>query len=129
MPVYNASAVSQDKPVLMAGSPVVVLNVDDPIADGYKSRQICLHRTEHLSTALSVELAFSGDPGTFQIDLQTADTDEEKYYVTKSSLKSTDSLLNSSFVGRIETPSVVAKFARLMVVDLTNAVTVVAKFF
>jgi hypothetical protein len=55
------------------------------------------------------------------VDVETADTDEDTHYVTINTL--TDGL-NSSYVGRIELPSFWAKFVRVQVVTLTNAVAI-----
>jgi hypothetical protein len=72
-----------------------------------------------------VEILFSGAPGAFQIDFQTADTDADAYYVTKASV----SAVNSGNVARLEVPTVVAKFARLNKTSIANSVNVTAKIF
>jgi hypothetical protein len=68
----------------------------------------------------SFEIAFSGAPGTFEIDIQTADTDVPGNFVTISSLTGG---LNSSNVGRVELPNFWAKYVRVFVKTLTNNVT------
>jgi len=70
---------------------------------------------------MSLELSFSGDPGTFEVDIETADVDMDSHYVTIDVLNSG---LNASYVGRLELPSFWAKYARAKVVTLTNAVAV-----
>ena len=60
------------------------------------------------------------------VDLQVADTNEDPYFVTKASFETG---LNDAFVGRIEATNIVAKFVRLKMVTLTNAVKVTARFF
>ena len=67
----------------------------------------------------SFELAFNGAPGAFEIDLQTADIDEDSHYVTLTNFSTG---LNSSNVGRIELPSFWARFVRAKIVTLTNSV-------
>lgn len=67
----------------------------------------------------SFEISFSANPGAFQVDIQTADTDKEGYYVT---IQSINGGLSASFVGRIELPNFWAKYVRSKVVTLTNAV-------
>lgn len=88
------------------------------------STQLSVHRDPHAPACLSVEIQFSVNPGVFQIDLQTADTDAEINYVTKASLTTG---LNASFVGRIEITNLVATFVRLKKVTVTNACNVTAK--
>lgn len=125
MPAYDAAATSINKPLVTAGRPVTVWDAED-VNTGDKSRQVCFHRDPNFPNVFSVEIEFSGDPGAFQIDVETADEDADKYYVSKGSLTSG---LNGSFVGRIEVVSSVAKFARLNAVLITNNVNVTAKFF
>lgn len=75
--------------------------------------------------AASVEIAFSADPGAFQIDVQTSDTDNDIDYVTETSITGG---MNSHFVCRTEISNpFVAKFWRLNLVALTNGVTISAK--
>lgn len=124
MPAYNANAASLNKPNLNPGQPVEIITMDDVVSAGFKSQQVAFHRNPHKPTCLSVSIEFSADPGAFQIDLCTADEDADKFYVTQASL--TDGL-NNSFVGRIEVTDIVAKFIRLEVVSLTNAVDISAK--
>jgi|SRR5208282_6572057 len=71
---------------------------------------------------MSFDIAFSGDPGTFEIDVQTADIDQDSHYVTISSI--TTGALNAGNVGRIELPSFWARFTRVKVVSFANYATV-----
>lgn len=71
---------------------------------------------------VSYEIAFSGAPGTFEIDVQTADTDADAYYVTIASI--TTGALNAGNVGRIELPNFWARYTRVKVVSFANAATV-----
>ena len=122
MPAYNANATSLGKPNLQAMFPVEVITVDDAATTGFKSQQVALHRDPHRPSCFSVSAEFSGAPGTFAIDIQVADKDEDKYYVTHASI----SAVNSSNVGRKELVDVVGKFVRLVVTSLANAVTLSA---
>lgn len=72
----------------------------------------------------SVEVSFASAPGAFEIDVQTADTDQDGFYVKNTALTGG---LNTNNVGRIEMVSYWALFMRLNVVSLTNAVAVTAK--
>jgi hypothetical protein len=71
---------------------------------------------------MSFDIAFSGAPGTFGIDIQTADIDQDSHYVTLNSL--TTGGLNSSNVGRVELPNFWAKYTRVKVVSFANYATV-----
>jgi hypothetical protein len=90
------------------------------------SSQFCMHRHSIEATVLSVQLQFSGDPGVFQVDFQTSDVDDTNFYVTKASLSGG---VNAAFVGRMEVTNVVAKFARLYMVSITNPVNVTATIY
>lgn len=58
-------------------------------------------------------------PGTFQIDIQDSDIDLDAQYCVISSLTGG---LNAAFVGRVELPNFWAKFVRVNIKTLTNAV-------
>lgn len=99
---------------------------NEAIIAGAKSIPIAMSRSGNLPNCVSVQVEFAADPGAFAIDLQVADTDADKYYVTKATLNTG---LNPTFVGRMEVTNLVAKFARLKMVTKTNAVNVTAKMF
>lgn len=89
--------------------------------------QQCLLPSRHkYPNFFSVQLVFSADPGTFAIDVQTADTDVDADYISRATINSG---LNTSFIGRAEFTGVVGKFVRLKLVTLTNAVRVTADLF
>lgn len=79
--------------------------------------------------AMSVEVWFTSDPagltlaapGTFEVDVQTADVDLDTHYVA---LSTTMTAVNASNVGRLELVSIYCKFARVFVKTLTNPVYV-----
>ena len=73
----------------------------------------------------SFEIWFSGNPGAFEVDVQTADIDADMHYCTISALNS-GAALNANYVGRIELPNFWAKFVRVYVKTLTNSVLVYA---
>jgi len=116
MPAYNTAAPF----FLSSGIKSTVWNAEVVAAAG-KSQQLCLLRND-LPRAMAVEIKFSADPGSFQVDLQTADTDSDAYYVTKESV----SFTNAAWVCRIEVGTVVAKFVRLFMPELANVVSVTA---
>ena len=63
------------------------------------------------------------NPGAFEIDVQTSDIDQDTQFCTINALSGAASL-NANFVGRIELPSFFAKYIRVFVKSLTNAVYV-----
>ena len=74
---------------------------------------------------VSFELWFSGDPGNFEVDVETADEDIDSHYCKINSWVN-DTSLNSNYVGRIELVSFWARFVRLKLVSITNSVTISA---
>ena len=72
----------------------------------------------------SVEIAFSGNPGPFRVDVQTADTDQNANYIL---LVSATTNLNSYYVGSVQLLSFWAKYIRLNLGNLTNSVNITAK--
>jgi len=121
MPVYGSAPPKTAE----GGIPQAVWN-DENVTAGSSSLAVGLQRNENLSNCLSVELLFAANPGAIKVDLQTADTNEEKCFVTKASYETG---LSAQFVGRIEATNIVAKFVRLKMVTLTNAVKVTARIF
>src|ERR1700690_2750785 len=79
----------------------------------------------------SLEVSFTdvngnaSTPGNFEVDWQNADTDRDAAYNTVSALVNTASL-NASFVGRIELPTMWAKYTRIYVKTLANPVYITA---
>lgn len=60
----------------------------------------------------------AADPGTFEVDVQTADVDADAQYATGTGLTA----LNAGFAGRIELPLIYAKYLRVLAKTITNAV-------
>jgi hypothetical protein len=66
------------------------------------------------------EVAFSGGPGTFEIDIQFAETDADANYVSVGVINA----VNASNVGRYDMPNTVyPKFVRAFAKTFPNAVT------
>jgi hypothetical protein len=61
------------------------------------------------------------NPGTFEVDIQTSDLDEDSQYCVTNAWAGTPSL-NASFAGRIELPSFYAKYIRAFIASLGNPV-------
>lgn len=68
----------------------------------------------------SFQLKFSGPPGIFEVDIQTADVDEDGAYNTINALATGS--LNASNQGQIQLPNIWTKFVRGKIVALSNAV-------
>lgn len=76
--------------------------------------------------SLSVEIVFSGAPGTFEVDLQTADDDADAFYTIEGS--GISALTNTpASVARAEFNNVSARFARVFIKTLTNAVNIAVR--
>jgi hypothetical protein len=110
----------------LGGNSVAVWNNETVATSGANqfSHAVALKRSPHAANVMSMEINFAADPGAFAIDLQVADTDADKYYVTKSTLNTG---LNAGFTGRVEVTNLVSKFARLKMVSRTNSVACTAK--
>src|SRR6266705_1785818 len=63
----------------------------------------------------AVEIAFSGDPGTFEVDIQGAETDQANNY-TQLGVGITQ--VNSTFVGRFDGAAFYTKFVRALLKTL-----------
>jgi hypothetical protein len=96
---------------------------NETVANGTSSiaYQLRRERGAFYPWGMSLELSFSGNPGTFEVDVETSDTDIDTHYVTINTLTGG---LNSSYVGRLELPSFWAKFVRVQVITLTNSVAI-----
>lgn len=80
---------------------------------------------------ISVELAFSADPGTLAVEVQTADTDSDAYYSSEDfggASPGQVTAVNAKFTARIEL-GVDARFVRLKMTTLTNTVTVTGTIY
>lgn len=121
MPAYG----SVSPPLMSAGYGSAVWN-NENVTAGSCSQAVCMHRNPNLPNCISVQLKFATDPGAFSIGLEVADTDQDAYYVSKATLTTG---LNPSFVGRIEATNIVAKFLRLRLNTLTNAVKITATIY
>lgn len=117
---------------LEPGDSVLVFNADSPTAGAVAnaaganngaSLAVATQRAGGQPYGESWEIAFSGAPGAFEVDVQHADTDADANYVNVNSVTA----VNANNACRIELPSCWSKFSRLYVKTLTNAVTVTAK--
>lgn len=72
---------------------------------------------------VAVEVQFGSDPGTFELDIMGAETDEKPNYIKLDSIAT----VNSSYVGRWDSRTVYPKYIAVELVTLTNAVPVTVK--
>jgi hypothetical protein len=119
MPAYTGPAQAQ----LLYENRQAFLFQNETVAAGTASiaYQLRRERGAFYPWGISLELSFSGDPGTFEVDIQTADVDTDSHFVTINTITGG---LNTSYVGRLELPSFWAKYVRAQVVALTNTVAV-----
>jgi len=68
----------------------------------------------------SFQLKFSGPPGIFEVDIMTADVDEDGAFNTINAW--TTGSLNASNQGQIQLPNIWTRFVRGKIVALSNAV-------
>lgn len=104
--------------------PATLFNAETQVA-GVASIAIGLgDKDEAFPGTLSVEFFFSGAPGAFELDLQTADTDADAFYQQEGLGMTT---VNSFNAGRGEFLQVSANFARILIKALANAVKITAR--
>lgn len=121
----------QGQAVLLRDNKQVYLLQRETIVAGRASIAVQLERINrsYYPWGVSFQVAFTdvngnpSDPGTFEVDIQTSDIDQDNQYSTTTS--NTITIVNSSFAGgRLELTAFYAKYARALVKTLTNAVYV-----
>ena len=119
MPAYTGPAQAQ----LLLDNRQAFLFQNETIAAGTASIAYQLRRERGASYpwGMSLEVFFSGDPGAFEVDIETSDVDEDAHFVTINTMTGG---LNTSYAGHLELPSFWAKYVRAQVVTLTNSVAV-----
>lgn len=102
--------------------------VAETIAAGGKSQAFNLPEGTNVGAQrnISVEIQFSGAPGVFEIDIQVADTDTENAYILNSAAAFKITAVTANNWARAEV-LVNAKYVRLTLPTLTNAVNIIAK--
>jgi len=126
MPTYSNAV-----PPLSVGfgeSATVIASTDAIYPAPFKSAQVAL--APNFSSGkvrCAAEIIFSGNPGTFAANLQTADTDGDGNYVSIAAGAIANAQMNGTYVARIEIADVVAHFARLYIGTLPNNVSASAK--
>jgi len=117
MPLYGSAATSTSQ----QGGKSVVWDNETPTL-GSSSLSVILPNSD-LPKFFSVEVDFSGDPGNYQIDIESTDTDSDRFYIARVSMSGN---LNAGFVARAEVFNVAARYVRLNLVQLQNPVTLTA---
>lgn len=77
-------------------------------------------RSVHYPWGFSVEVAFSGNPGAFEVDVMVADTDNPRYFIPWTNITQ----VNAFNVGRVDVLNSWAKYVALYMTTLGNAVSV-----
>ena len=99
---------------------------------GSASQQVALgERDSRGGSPFSADIQFSANPGTFEIDVQVANVDQDSAYYTLDQGTTNDGAIaevNANFSAHLDAPFVTAKFARLKLVSLQNAVTITGSF-
>jgi len=119
MPIYENVALPYSIAPGESATPIVSTdNVQGALP--FKSERVALLRGNNTTPQhLSAELQFSGPPGAYSWQVETADTDIDANYSIEGTV--------TTSVPRIELSNLAANFARIRGVTLTNAVTVTGK--
>lgn len=96
-----------------------VLDSADNIEANYASRAVAIAVPNGPAlNGLRFDGRFSATPGVFQVDCQVASRDVDADYVTIAGGAVTG--LSATFAFHVDAPNVNARFARLLVVSITN---------
>ena len=71
----------------------------------------------------SIEVAFSGNPGAFEVDVMVADTDNPNNFIQWTNITT----VNATNVGRVDVLNSWAKYVAVYMKTLTNSVQVTAQ--
>jgi hypothetical protein len=124
LPNYSQSSAALPITGIRPGDRVLSFNAETPTPpQAGQAFSICQLGPGTQPKGLNLEIAFSTDPGAFQVDLQEADTDVDGAYITLQSITA----VNASFYGRIDNAPFTAQFVRAKLVSRTNAVSLTAK--
>lgn len=122
MPAYSSTG--NRVALYQPGDAQVVWNAESP-ATNAASQQVALYQDQaQPSVGVSIEIKFSGTPGTFSIQPQVADTDTDAAYVAQGSPVTT---VNTGNYALLQITGIKANFMRLfMTDDPSNSVTTTA---
>ena len=97
----------------------------ETILAGQASIAVCLDALEPGSPPpmICVEVLFSGAPGTFELDVQEADTDADAFYILPTNAAYKINAVNATTqAARSDLSPTGGKFMRVLMLTLTNAV-------
>lgn len=125
MPVYSATAPCTS---IFPGDTASVIDAES-LAVGQASQRLAVASPYGRSAAtVSVLLAFSADPGVFDVRVQQADVDAEANYLDVPAAASITAVDAVNFTARADFAPFLGKFIRIkMQDDPANAVTLTAK--
>ena len=75
----------------------------------------------------AVEVQFNGNPGTSEVDIMGAETDNSANYLKIGSITTFTAPVAGQYVGRFETTSLYPKYVALLMLTLGNSFPVTAK--
>ena len=121
MPKYPGTGLAS---MLNAGQQATVINNERAGAGtpNYASAAVLLERqkSSFYPWGFAVEVAFTGAPGTFEVDVQGAEVDQDSHYIL---LGTAITAVNANNVGRFDNVTTVyPKFVRVFIKTLGNDV-------
>lgn len=135
MPLYGSQiATNSPLPCLMqSGDSVLLFNAESPLT-GQLSLAVAIAQAQGSGAqkAVSVEITFSGNPGTFQFNVQDSDTDAQDNYLNVPSGGQLTTATGPGNAGKYVTKTELVPFAGMFIAlkcttQNQNAVTVTAK--
>ena len=118
MPAYKVGTAAGVYP----GDQVVVIGTTDSVATGFKSQAIALSApTGRPIVGVRAQVDFNGNPGTFEMDLQESDVDQDNDFQTVASVAATTGAPNYSCYIIYQNPT--AKFYRLKAPAMGNTIS------
>jgi hypothetical protein len=121
MPNYGVRAAV----ALYPGSQGAAFTAEQPVVPKASQSFALWHPMTGAPNAFSVEIQFAADPGVFEIDVQTSDTDTASYYETYA-ISGIINAVDANFHARAEFVNIRANFVRLNLKTRTNAVNLTA---
>jgi hypothetical protein len=122
MPAYSST--TSPNSIAHGESANVWATADGTLASGTKTQRVALVPNHTgASSKLSFRVAFSAAPGAISLQLQAADFDADQSYSSEGSPVTTLNAAGNEARG--EFPAVAAKFARILAITVTNAVTAI----
>jgi hypothetical protein len=112
------------KNLLLNANQQIAVWEGETIAANDKSYAVLLERQKaaHYPWGAAIQIAFTTDPSTFDIEIQGSETNKDDSYVKLASITA----VNAAFVGRYDMLTFYPKFIRLFVKTLTSTRVVTA---